>query len=142
MMLNKVRQGGFTAVEAVISLLVLTILIGICLSIVVLSNQMNARTKAYNEANSQVFAKLQEYELKDFGDITNGVSANDYEIEDFSDEVEDNGRIHYTEVEAKVYCQPVSGSLKKIRAVVDFSYAGEARRIEYATYIQIGGVGR
>ena len=137
-----VDKSGFTTIEVLISLFIMTILISISLGIVLLSNQINARTRAYSEANSLVFSKIQEYELRNYGDIANGSGASNFEIEDFSDEVLANTEVEYTAASAKVRSQPVSGSLKKIIVTVVYSHLGETRDIEYATYIQMGGVGR
>jgi len=137
-----IDRSGFTTIEVIISLFIITILISISLGIVLLSNQINARTRAYSEANSLAFSKIQEYELKDFGDIDNGSSANNFEVEDFSSEVLANDEVKYSSASAKVRSQPVSGSLKKIVVLVVYSHLNETREIEYATYIQMGGVGR
>ena len=137
-----VDKSGFTTIEVLLSLFIMTILISISLGIVLLSNQINARTRAYSEANSMAFSKIQEYELRDFYDIANGNGGSNFEIEDFSSEIMANTEVEYSSASAKVRSEPVSGSLKKIRVIVVYSHLGETRDIEYATYIQLGGVGR
>ncbi len=136
------RQTGFTVIEVLIGLLLLTILISVSLEIVLYSAQSNEKSRSYNEANTQVFAKLQEYELKDFTDIANGNSTNQYEIEDFSSEATANSNGLLQGVDATVHSQPISGSLKKLTAKITYTHNGQSRLIEYATYIQIDGVGR
>jgi prepilin-type N-terminal cleavage/methylation domain-containing protein len=136
------HQGGFTIIEVLIALVLLTMLISISLEITLYSNQANEKSQAYGEANNQVFSKLQEYELRDFNDIPNGSGLSDYEIEDFSDEAENNSDNLLRDVEATVHSQGISGSLKKLTAKITYTHDGEERLIEYATYIQIDGVGR
>ena len=63
---------------------------------------------------SLAFAKIQEYELKEFSDIAVGNSSNDYLIEDFSAEVESRPDNKFKNVAATVHSQAESGSLKKL----------------------------
>ena len=140
--IHKTNQTGFTTIEVLIAMFVITILISISLGIVVLSDQITTRTKAYSQANEQAFAKIQEYELSDFSDIPNGTGDNDFEIEDFSDEFAADTSFDYRAASAKVYSRPNSGSLKKVWVEINYSHGNESRIIEYATYIQLGGVGR
>ena len=142
MIVNIKKQGGFTIIEVLVALVLLTMLISISLEIVLFSNQSNERSRAYGEANNQVFAKLQEYELRDFNDIPNGNASNGYEVEDFSDEAETNGAGLLRDVDAVVQSQGISGSLKKLTAKITYTHDAKPRLIEYTTYVQIGGVGR
>ncbi len=136
------KQGGFTIIEVLIALVLLTMMISISLEIVLFSNQSNEKSRAYGEANNQVFAKLQEYELRDFNEIPNGNVASSYEVENFSDEAETNGAGLLRDVDATVHSQGISGSLKKLTAKIRYTHNAESRLIEYTTYIQIDGVGR
>jgi type II secretory pathway pseudopilin PulG len=142
MVKQRVGESGFTIVEVLLSLFVLSTVLTIGFQIVTLGNQMSTRAKVTLAANAIAFAKVQEYENKTFTNINTGVSGNNYEIEDFSSAVvtDSNGAID--SATAKVYVQPISGSLRKLSVKVTYKVLSETKFIEYATYIQLGGVGR
>jgi type II secretory pathway pseudopilin PulG len=139
---KQTQQKGFLLVEILIALMVLVILVSIGAMILGISNDARSRAENYGVANSIAFAKIQEYELKDFPTIPNGVSGNNYEIEDFSADILASTDNKYNEASGKVYSKAVSGSLKKIWVHVDYTFGDLSDDVEYATYIQIGGVGR
>ena len=134
-------QGGFTVVEALAGLAAAAVLILISLSLTRLTSQIVSNTRRYLVVNSSAFAKMQEYETKTFDNIAVGV-APDYEIEDFSSSLSSINSPKIKSPVAKVYSEPISGSLRKVRVVVSYESGGVNRFIEYATYIQLGGVGR
>lgn len=138
------EHGGFTLIEVMMTLFVVVIIVIVGFDISKVSDQTNSRTRQYAEANSLAFGKLQDYETRDFTSIPVGDIADNYEVEDWSAEVTSKSGGLVINPVAKVYSQyePGSGSLLKVRVVLDFQYGGEIRRIEYATYIQLGGVGR
>ena len=86
MVKQRVGESGFTIVEVLLSLFVLSTVLTIGFQIVTLGNQMSTRAKVTLAANAIAFAKVQEYENKTFTNINTGVSGNNYEIEDFSSE--------------------------------------------------------
>ena len=135
-------EQGFTLIEVLMAMLVLTILIGTSLSVVVVANQYNAQAQTISIANDLALGKMQDYELMDFEDIPVGSAGNDYEVEDFSANVPNLTDKIFESVSAKVFVEPISGSLKKI--TVDFEYVSnrDERQIIYATYVQVDGVGR
>ncbi len=139
---NNTEEKGFTIVEVLLSLFVLSSVLMIGFQIVALGNQTSTRAKVSLTANAAAFAKIQEYENKTFGNITNGLSTNSYEVEDFSSQVISESEGAIKTATAKVYVQPISGSLKKVRVKIDYKVFSKMQFIEYATYIQIGGVGR
>ena len=113
-------------------------------SILVLGNQVSSRTESLLAANSVAFSKIQEYENKTFSNISIGDSANNYEIEDFSSQMSTLTHGRVKNAVAKVYSEymPNSESLINLRVIIDFQYGSRMRKIEYGTYIQMGGVGR
>lgn len=138
------RQTGFSLVEIMLALTLSAVVLTVGFNLLTLGNQVSTRTEALLAANSVAFSKIQEYENKDFYSIPIGVSVNNYEVEDFSSVLStltngavDNGT-------AKVYSQRVGDSLSliKMNVVIDFQYGSRLRKIEYGTYIQLGGVGR
>lgn len=136
------NEGGFTVTELLFTLFIILITFSTFLSITSAVNQTSAKTEDYLAANSVAFAKIQEYETKSFDAITVGVPANNFEVEDFSSSI--NGQVNNELINprGKVFVSPESSSLKKIRVTVTFSDIGKDRTIEYATFIQVGGVGR
>lgn len=114
-------------------------------SLLTVASAMNSRTEVLLAANAAAFAKVQEYENKTFGNISVGDSINNYEIEDFSSSLPTLTSNLVKSGTAKVYSQyhnDTTLSLLKVRVVIDFPYGSTTRKIEYGTYIQMGGVGR
>lgn len=138
------RNAGFTIVEVLMTLAIVAIVVTVAFDLTNASGQTNSRTKVYAEANSQAFGKLQDYETRSFDNIPVGDASTDYVVEDFAAEVTTDSEGVVKNPDAKVYVQyePGSGSLLKVRVVLIFDYANSRRTIEYATYIQLGGVGR
>jgi prepilin-type N-terminal cleavage/methylation domain-containing protein len=138
------RQSGFSLVEVMMALVLASVVLLVGFQLLALGNQLSARTEALLTVNATIFSKIQEYENKQFNQIAVGLAANNYEIEDFSTQVIDESDGAIKTATAKVYSslEPNSGSLIKLRAKVDFSYGSKTRVLEYATYIQLGGVGR
>lgn len=139
--MNKQAQGGFTILEAMIGLALAAVLAITAVSLTTLSTQIIGNTKRYLLVNSVAFAKMQEYENKTFDQIAVGTSPS-FEVEDFSDELSSSTNPTIKNPVAKVYSEPVSGSLRKIRIKIEYQNGPSTRFIEYATYIQLGGVGR
>jgi prepilin-type N-terminal cleavage/methylation domain-containing protein len=137
-------QGGFSLVEMMLAIVLSAVVLAVGTAILTLGNQISYRTESLLASNSVAFAKIQEYENKTFTNITIGDVANDYEIEDFSAQVPASTNNVVKNATAKVYSQyaPNSQSLVKLWVIVDFQYGNRTRIIEYATYIQMGGVGR
>jgi hypothetical protein len=134
-------QGGFTIIEALMGLAAASLLVLTALSLTTLSTQIIGNTKRYLVVNSLAFAKMQEYENKTFDNIAVG-TAPDYEIEDFTSSLTGLTEPKIDTPSAKVYSEPISGSLRKLRVEITYKNGNTNRFIEYATYIQLGGVGR
>lgn len=141
-MVTPTREDGFTIVEVIISLFVISMVVIIGFQIVALGNQVSARARIMLSANAIAFAKMQEYENKTFENIPNGSSSNSYEIEDFSTAAVNDSNGVIKAAVAKVRSEPVSLSLKKVKIELSYRVFSEMKYIEYATYVQLGGVGR
>lgn len=137
------EQKGFSLIELMLALVLCSVVLTVGFELLIIGRQINARTEALLAANSVAFAKIQEYENKTFDNITVGVAPT-YEIEDFSTQLPALSDGFVKNGTAKVYNEfaPNSGSLMKLRVVIDFQYGSRTRKIEYGTYIQMGGVGR
>lgn len=140
--LDPEAQKGFTVAELLFTLFIVLITFTTFLSITASVNQTTAKTEDYLAANSVAFAKIQEYETKSFDAITVGDPADGFEVEDFSGSINAQVNNELINPRGKVYVSPESSSLRKIRVELIFSDRGHDRKIEYATFIQVGGVGR
>lgn len=138
---KSVEQSGFTIIEALLGLAAASVLALTALSLTNLSTQIIGNTKRYIVVNASAFAKMQEYENKTFDNIPVG-TAPDFEVEDFSSSLSSQTDPKIKDPVAKVYSEPISGSLRKIRVRVSYMNGTQQRFIEYATYVQMGGVGR
>ncbi len=136
------KQDGVTIIEVMISLFTIAMVLIIGGNILGFSNQVSARAKATLAANAIAFSKMQEYENKTFTNIPNGVSTSSYEVEDFSSSIPTESDNVIKSGTGKVYVTPVSPSLKKINIRIDYRVLSETKNLEYATYVQLGGVGR
>ncbi len=136
---------GFSLVEIMMAIVLASVVLIVGFSLLTLGNQVSARTEALLAANAAAFAKVQEYENKEYANVPIGVSATSYEVEDFSSSIPTTTNGLVKNAVAKVYTQYASattGSLIKMNVVIEFQYGSRMRKIEYGTYIQMGGVGR
>ena len=136
------ENGGYLLVEILVAMFVIVILVTVGALILNVSNGARSRAENLGEANAIAFAKIQEYELKDFASIPNGSPGSNYEIEDFAAEITSRPENKFKNVEAKVYSEGISGSLKRLWLTLTYDFGTGGFTIEYATYIQIDGVGR
>lgn len=145
-MFKRIHRGGqgFSLVEIMAAIVLSAVALSVGFSLLTLGNQISARTEALLAANSAAFAKVQEYENKTFDNIPIGVVGNDYEVEDFSADIEATTGGKVKKATAKVHTQYEgdSESLIKMKVVIDFQYGNRTRKIEYGSFIQLGGVGR
>jgi prepilin-type N-terminal cleavage/methylation domain-containing protein len=96
---------GFSMVEIMVSLVVLSMLVGVMFTIVTNSSSLNAKTALRAEAGALAFAKIQDYINLSFNNIPIGDDVNAYEVEDFSSEAQ---ALKLSNASAKVYIEPES----------------------------------
>ena len=101
----QLEQSGFSIIEVVIALIVITILVGLASSVSTTGLSINGRTTLYTDASSLAFKKVQDYANLSFENITVGNVSNSYEVEDFTSEAEAEGLDNPV---AKVYVIPES----------------------------------
>ncbi len=99
------KQGGFTLVEVMVSLLLVAVLLGTMASVIQNASTLNAKANLRAEASSLAFKKAQDYINLEFDDIPIGSGSTSYEIEDFSTEA---ASLNLNNVSAKVYAEPRS----------------------------------
>jgi prepilin-type N-terminal cleavage/methylation domain-containing protein len=99
------KSSGFTLIEVLVSLLLVSLLLGVMVSVVQNAATLNAKATLRSNAGAFAFKKVQDYINLDFDNITVGDVSNNYEIEDFSAEAEE---LKLKNVSAKVYSEPKS----------------------------------
>jgi len=102
---SRQKQHGFSMIEILISLFLVSLLITVMATIVVNSSSLNARTTQRSEAGSLAFQKVQDYINLSYDNIPIGDVDNAYEVEDFSLEAED---LRLNNASARVYVEPES----------------------------------
>jgi prepilin-type N-terminal cleavage/methylation domain-containing protein len=99
------KESGFTLVEILVALLLLSLLLGAIGSVVQNASTLNAKAKLRAEAGSLAFKKIQDYINLDFDSLPIGDGLTSYEVEDFSLEAQNEKLANAT---AKVYSEPAS----------------------------------
>lgn len=134
------HQGGFAIVELLITLIVIGVIFGAFVVTFTSIQNINKKALDISRANQLAFAKIQEYENKDFDAITTtSPSGTLVEVEDFSSELPSNFEQPRT---AKVYVNTSSPTLKQVVISIDFGDGDSARKLQYADFIQRNGQGR
>lgn len=131
---------GFSVLELLITLIVIGVVFGAFMTTFTSIQSINKKSIDVSTANSIAFAKVQEYENKDFTSLpTTTPTGTLVQVEDFGASLPTNLESPRT---AKVYVNTISPTLKQV--VVDINFGGGAtqRIIQYATLIQKNGLGR
>lgn len=131
-------QNGFSIVELLITLIVIGVVFGAFMVTYTSIQAINKKSIDLNNASNSAFAKLEEYENKDFTALPTTTPVNTLqEVEDFS------GTLNATLAKprtGKVYINTVSSTLKQV--VVNVQFGSDARTVQYSAYIQRNGLGR
>ncbi len=98
-------ETGFTIVEILVSLSIVSILLLSTETVVISTATLNAKTNLNADASEAAFQKLQNYVNTNYDNIPLGLVGTSYEVEDFSTAPEVAGLSNAT---AKVYVQPMS----------------------------------
>ncbi len=134
------NQDGFSIIELMTTLAILS---WVMLTIVTFMIQIDGildKTERRLTAITTLYEKYQEYETKSFTSLTQGTSQNNYEVEDFVDEMPADLREPRT---AKVYIRDVTPTLKKLDVRISYKETKDKiRTINISTGIQESGVGR
>ncbi len=99
------NAAGFTIVEILVSLFVVTSLLVSASTVVSTASSVNARTNLRADASEVAFQKLQDYINTDYNNLPIGDVASSYEVEDFSN---DSKVAKLNNPVAKVYVEPAS----------------------------------
>ena len=99
------KQSGFTLVEVLSSILLVSVLLSVMITVVQNAASLNAKTNLRSEAGSLAFQKVQNYINLDYDSVPIGDDVTFYEVEDFSTEAE---ALNLRNASAKVYIEPES----------------------------------
>jgi prepilin-type N-terminal cleavage/methylation domain-containing protein len=140
--MNKLHQDtrGFSVVELLITLIVIGVVFGTFLTAFTSIQNINKKSLDLSAANTLAFAKVQEYENKNYTSLpTTSPAGTLVEVEDFSPTLPASFESPKT---AKVYVNTVSPSLKQIVVTITFGSGATQRQIQYGNFIQKNGLGR
>jgi prepilin-type N-terminal cleavage/methylation domain-containing protein len=99
------KENGFSLVEILIALLLMSLILGVMFVIVSNSQSLNAKNNLRAEAGALAFAKVQDYINLEYDNIPIGDIANSYEVEDYSTEAEAQ---KLANASAKIFVEPQS----------------------------------
>lgn len=138
--LHREDEEGFSVVELLITLVIIGTTFGAFMVIFTTIQTINKKALDIGTANSIAFTKMQDYENTPFGALPNTHPAGTLvQVEDFSESLPRSLEAPRT---AYVYINSVSGSLKQIVVSIRFGSGADQRQIDYANFIQNGGLGR
>lgn len=142
MVTEKVRVGnsqGFTVVELLITLLIISTVFGSFVITFTTIQNINKKSLDITTSNIIAFAKLQDYENTNYLELPDPSSGSLVEVEDFSTDLPSSLRAPRV---GKVYINSLSASLKQVVVSVDFGSGADQRNIQYASFISRNGLGR
>lgn len=133
-------ERGFSIIELMTTLAVLSWVMLTIITFMIQIDGILDKTERRLTAITTMYEKYQEYETKSFATLTQGSSASNYEVEDFTDELPADLREPRS---AKVYVRDVTPTLKKIDVRITYKESPTKNRtINISTGVQESGVGR
>ena len=133
-------SSGFAVVELLITLIIIGVAFGAFMVTFTTIQNINKKALDINKANTQAFAKLQDYENQNFTSLpTTTPTGSLQEVEDFSSSLPTTFQKPRT---GKVYVNTISPTLKQVVVSIEFGSGGDKRIIQYADFIQRNGLGR
>jgi type II secretory pathway pseudopilin PulG len=131
---------GIAIVELLITLIIIGVAFGAFMVTFTTIQSINKKAIDISRANALAFAKVEEYENKNFTSLPSTTPTGSLiEVEDFSASLPttmEKPRV------GKVYVNTVSGNLKQIVVDIKFGSGSSQRVIQYANFIQRNGLGR
>lgn len=136
----KADEKGFSIIELMTTLAVLSWVMLTIITFMVQIDGILDKTERRLTAITVLYEKYQEYETKSFTNLTQGTSSNNYEVEDFTDDLPADLREPRS---AKVFVRNVTPTLKKLDVRITYKESpSKSRTINISTGIQESGVGR
>jgi len=133
-------ESGFAIVELLITLIIIGVAYGAFMITFTTIQSINKKALDINKANTLAFAKVQEYENRNYTALpATAPTGTLQEVEDFSASLP-------TTLEAprvgKVYINTNSSNLKQLVVTIEFGSGGAKRIVQYGDFIQKNGLGR
>lgn len=136
----KHSAGGFSVVELLITLIVVGIVFTAFTTTFAGVENISKKGTDVALASQITFAKLQEYENKNFNSLpTTAPTGTLQQVEDFSASLPG---VLETPRSGKVYINTLSNTLKQVDVKATFGSGATQRYIEYVSFIQKNGLGR
>ncbi len=133
-------QAGFSLVELLITMVIIGVLFGAFLVTFTSIQNINKKALDINNSNAIAYAKVQEYENKNFNSLQNTTPTNTLvQVEDFSSSLPNS--LEAPRV-ATVSINTISSNLKQVVVNIQFGSGPSQRTIQYADFIQKNGLGR
>jgi len=139
MLVRDKNQAGFTVVELLITLTVLSIAFLGFTTLFVNIESVSDQADDIIAANDAAFTEMQTYENTDFGLITVGAPQTEIEIENFESGLPQQLQSPRT---AKVYATSLTPTLKRVRVTVTYDNNRDGEEITYVSLIHESGLGR
>lgn len=138
--LKSSNEAGFSLVELLITMIIIGVLFGAFLVTFTSIQNINKKALDINAANTIAYAKVQEYENKNFTDLpTTTPTGTLVQVENFSSSLPNS--LESPRV-ATVSVNTVSSTLKQVVVNIQFGSGPSQRTIQYADFIQKNGLGR
>ena len=132
------NMGGFTAIELLVMLMVLTIAFTSFASTFNTIHVVNKQALDTVTANQLAFAKVQEYENKPYASLPNTTPTGSLvQVEDFSAALPTTFVRPRTAI---VYINTVSATLKQVVVNIQYGDSASPHIIQYADFIQKNGL--
>lgn len=133
-------QTGFSIVELLITLVIISTTFGAFMITFTTIQNINKKSIDINTANTIAFAKVQDYENRAFATIpTTSPTGSLQMVEDFSSSLPNTLE---TPRVGRVFVNTVSGNLKQVVVNITFGSGDSMRQIQYADFIHSNGLGR
>lgn len=134
------NNSGFAVVELLITLIIIGVAFGAFLVTFTTIQSINKKALDVSKANTLAFAKVQEYENKQYTALPNTTPTGTLqEVENFSSSLPTTLE---SPREGKVYINTISSTLKQVVVTIQFGSGGSQRVIQYGDFIQRNGLGR
>ncbi len=131
---------GFSIVELLITLVVIGVAFGAFLTTFTTIQNINKKTTDIQAANALAFAKIQEYENKNFTSLPATTPTGSLQqVENFSASLPSYLQSPRSGI---VYVNTVSATLKQVVVDIKFGSGATERQIQYANFVQKNGLGR
>lgn len=134
------KSGGFSVIELLITLVVVGVVFTAFTTTFAGVENISKKATDVAAANQVVYAKLQEYENKNFTSLpSTSPSGTLQQVEDFSAALPS---VLESPRSGLVYINTLSSTLKQIDIKATFGSGATQRHIEYVSFIQKNGLGR